>query len=170
MFFFYGSWVYLLFNIFLFLVLMVMILFFYFRVVFLVLFIIYFGMGVIMWFFVDFESMLFVFGCINYYIGVSGVVYGMVSFLVFMGFFCCNVWVIVIFLVIVFYYGGMIWGVLLMQEGVFWEGYLFGVLVGIFVVYWFCKCIEEVEECKIFSYEFEQQEEQFFLLCDVFNC
>ena len=165
----HGSWAHLLSNTPPFLVLMAMILFFYPRVAFSALLTIYLGTGVTMWLFADPESMLSAFGRTNYHIGASGVVYGMASFLAFTGFFRRNVRAIAISLVIVFYYGGMIWGVLPTQEGVSWEGHLLGALVGIFAAYWFRKRIEEAEERKVPSYELEQEEEQFFLPRDVFN-
>ncbi|MEL6969645.1 MAG: rhomboid family intramembrane serine protease [Bacteroidota bacterium] len=165
----HGSWAHLLSNTPPFLVLMAMILFFYPRVATSVLLMIYFGTGVTMWLFADPESILTAFGRTNYHIGASGVVYGMASFLAFTGFFRRNIRAIAISLVIVFYYGGMIWGVLPVQEGVSWEGHLLGALVGIFAAYWFRKRIEQAEERQVPSYELEQEEETFFLPRDVFR-
>ena len=93
----------------------------------------------------------------------------MASFLAFTGFFRRNIRAIAISLVIVFYYGGMIWGVLPIQEGVSWEGHLLGALVGIFAAYWYRKRIEQAEERQVPSYELEPDEEQYFLPRDTFN-
>ena len=165
----HGGWAHLLSNTPPFLVLMAMILFFYPRVAVSALLMIYLGTGVTMWLFADPESIFAAFGRTNYHIGASGVVYGMASFLAFTGFFRRNIRAIAISLVIVFYYGGMIWGVLPVQEGVSWEGHLLGALVGVFAAYWFRKRIEQGEERQVPSYELEQEEEQYFLPRDVFQ-
>lgn len=165
----HGSWAHLLSNSAPFLVLMAMIIFFYPRVAFSVLLLIYLGTGVTMWFFADPEALFSTFNRANYHIGASGVVYGMASFLAFTGFFRRNIRAIAISLVIVFYYGGMIWGVLPTKEGVSWEGHLLGALVGVFTAYWFRKRIEEAEERRKPSYELEPDEEKYFLPRDTFN-
>lgn len=165
----HGSWAHLLSNTPPLLVLMAMILFFYPRVAFSVLLLIYLGTGITMWLFADPEAIFSAFGRANYHIGASGVVYGMASFLAFTGFFRRNIRAIAISLIIVFYYGGMIWGVLPTQEGVSWEGHLLGALVGVFAAYWFRKRIEDSERRKIPSYELEQEEEQYFLPRDIFG-
>lgn len=165
----HGSWAHLLSNSAPFLVLMAMIIFFYPRVAFSVLLLIYLGTGITMWLFADPEALFSAFNRANYHIGASGVVYGMASFLAFTGFFRRNIRAIAISLIIVFYYGGMIWGVLPTQEGVSWEGHLLGALVGVFTAYWFRQRIEEAEIRKKPSYELEQEEEQYFFPRDIFN-
>lgn len=66
-----------------------------------------------------------------YHIGASGVAYGLAAFLMSMGFFRRDVKSILITLVIIFMYGGLIYGVLPMRQGVSWEGHLFGAIVGV---------------------------------------
>jgi membrane associated rhomboid family serine protease len=165
----HGSWGHLLSNSVPFFVLMAMILYFYPRVAVTALLIIYLGTGIAMWCFADPEAMFTPFGRTSYHIGASGVVYGMATFLAFTGFFRRNIRAIAISLVIVFYYGGMIWGVLPLQEGVSWEGHLYGALVGIFTAYWFRKRIEESEVRQLPSYEQNPEEEQYFLPRDIFK-
>lgn len=70
-----------------------------------------------------------------YHIGASGVAYGLAAFLMSMGFFRRDVKSIFITLVIIFMYGGLIYGVLPLREGVSWEGHLFGALVGVVSAY-----------------------------------
>lgn len=165
----HGSWAHLISNTPPFLALMGMILFFYPRVAVTVLLVIYLGTGLTMWLFADPEAIFSAFNRVSYHIGASGVVYGMASFLAFTGFFRRNVRAIAISLIIVFYYGGMIWGVLPTQPGVSWEGHLLGALVGIFTAYWFRERIEAAEERKIPSYELEPEEEKYFFPRDVFR-
>lgn len=149
--------------------LMAMILFFYPRVAVSVLLVLYLGTGVTMWLFADPEALFSPYGQVSYHIGASGVVYGMASFLAFTGFFRRNVRAIAISLVVVFYYGGMIWGVLPIKEGVSWEGHLMGAVVGVFAAYWFRQRIEQAEERKVPAYELEEEEEQYFLPRDTFG-
>ena len=70
-----------------------------------------------------------------YHIGASGVAYGLAAFLMSMGFFRRDTKSILITLVILFMYGGLIYGVLPMREGVSWEGHLFGAIVGVVSAY-----------------------------------
>lgn len=151
-----------------FLVLMSMILFFYERVAIPVLLTIYLGTGICMWFFADPEAIFSLSNHSNYHIGASGVVYGMAAFLAFTGLFRKNIRAIAISLVIVFYYGGMIWGVLPIKEGVSWEGHLLGAIVGVFSAYWFRDRIEKAEAQKT-SYGNEHEPERAFLEPDVFE-
>lgn len=69
----------------------------------------------------------------NYHIGMSGVIYGLTSFLVFSGFFRKNMRVAAISLFVIFIYGSMVWGILPIQPGVSWEGHLAGLFAGIIV-------------------------------------
>lgn len=164
----HGGWKHILSNTPPFFVLMSMILFFYERVAVAALSLIYLGTGITMWLFADPEAILSPFNQVSFHIGASGVVYGMATFLAFTGLFRRNVRAIAISLVIVFYYGGMIWGVLPMKEGVSWEGHLLGALVGIFTAYWFRQRIEQAEESKR-SYSEADEIEQPFLDRDVFE-
>lgn len=152
-----------------FFVLMGMIIFFYPRVAFSALLVIYLGTGVLMWLLADPEDIFSTFYRRSYHIGASGVVYGMAAFLAFTGFFRRNTRAIVISLVVVFYYGGMIWGVLPLQEGVSWEGHLLGAVMGVIAAYWYRDRIEANEVRKPYDYELEEEDPQYFLPRDVFR-
>ncbi len=67
----------------------------------------------------------------NYHIGMSGVIYGLTSFLVISGFFRKNMRVAAISLFVIFIYGSMIWGIFPIKVGVSWEGHLSGLFAGI---------------------------------------
>jgi len=69
----------------------------------------------------------------NYHIGMSGVIYGLTSFLIFSGFFRKNMRVAAISLFVVFIYGSMVWGIFPIKIGVSWEGHLAGLFSGIIV-------------------------------------
>jgi membrane associated rhomboid family serine protease len=90
-------------------------------------------------------AMLWAFGRPGIHIGASGVIYGLVAFLATIGFLRKNVRALAISLVIVFYYGGLLAGILPGQVGVSWDGHLFGALAGILVAYQLRDSIEPEE-------------------------
>ena len=71
------------------------------------------------------------------HVGASGVAYAFVSFLFFLGLFKRSVQSIVVALVILFYFSGMIAGVLPDQLNVSWESHLLGGIVGALVAWMF---------------------------------
>lgn len=65
------------------------------------------------------------------HIGASSLIFGYLGFLLARGIFeKSGFWIVVSLLVLVFY-GGMMWGVLPGQRGISWQGHLFGFLSGI---------------------------------------
>ena len=104
-----------------------------------------------------------------FHIGASGVIYGLVAFVFWNGIFRRNIKAIVLALIVMFYYGGLFVGILPGQEGISWEGHLFGGVVGIFVSYWMKDDIEQDEEKKSYSWENEPQTERNFLDRDTFE-
>jgi membrane associated rhomboid family serine protease len=81
-----------------------------------------------------------------YHLGASGMVYSLFGFILGMGFFQRNIKSIVLALLVIAFYGGMIWGVLPGQEGVSWESHLLGFLSGILVAFLFRKEVEPDDE------------------------
>jgi membrane associated rhomboid family serine protease len=67
----------------------------------------------------------------NYHIGASGIVYGLAAFLFVSGAIRRDTRLAAISFVIVFLYGGLIWGVLPIWPAISWEGHLFGGLTGV---------------------------------------
>ena len=99
-------------------------------------------------------SLLWLGGRQSYHIGASGLIYGLAAFLFFSGFFKGKHRLLPISLVIIFLYGGLIWGVLPGQDGISWEGHLFGALSGSFTAFLFRK--KGVKDPEI---KFEDEEE-----------
>lgn len=64
------------------------------------------------------------------HIGASGVVYALAAFLAFSGIFRRDFRAVVVSLVVLFYYGGMVVGILPGQEGISWESHLLGLVMG----------------------------------------
>ena len=64
-------------------------------------------------------------------VGMSGVIFGWLTYLLVRGFFARSGAQIVLALVVFFLWGGILLGVVPGQEGVSWQGHLFGALAGI---------------------------------------
>lgn len=116
--------------------------YFYPKVAYKVFLLIYLGTGIFVW----------LFAREVYHIGASGIIYGFVSFLFFSGVFRKDNRSIALALVVIFLYGGLIWGVLPTQRGVSWESHLFGGLSGLISAFIFRK----VDPPK--KYEWEDEE------------
>lgn len=72
------------------------------------------------------------------HIGVSGLIFGWLAFLVVFGWFTRSVWQILVGVVVMVLYGGILWGavpVLNMCGGVSWQGHLCGALAGVLAAY-----------------------------------
>ncbi len=74
-----------------------------------------------------------------YHIGASGIIYGFVTFLFFSGIFRKDTRFMALSLFVVFLYGGTIWGVLPLKNGMSWESHLLGSLAGLITAYHFRK-------------------------------
>ncbi|MEB3826307.1 rhomboid family intramembrane serine protease [Phormidium sp. CCY1219] len=75
---------------------------------------------------------VWLFGSPGFHIGASGVIFGYLGYLLLRGFFERNLVSILLSVLVGFLYGGIIWGVLPLQQGVSWEGHLFGLIGGVF--------------------------------------
>lgn len=64
------------------------------------------------------------------HIGASGLIFGYLGFMMLRGYFERSSASIALSLLITFFYGGLVWGVLPWQPGVSWEGHLFGFIGG----------------------------------------
>jgi len=69
------------------------------------------------------------------HVGASGIIFGYFGFLAFKGVFDRRVGTLLISAVVVFLYGGMIWGVFPNRPDVSWEGHLFGFMGGVLCAY-----------------------------------
>lgn len=67
----------------------------------------------------------------GYHIGASGLIFGYFGFLVARAWYDRSIGSILIALVTLFFYGGLVWGVLPTDAFISWEGHLFGLLAGI---------------------------------------
>jgi membrane associated rhomboid family serine protease len=75
----------------------------------------------------------------SYHIGASGIIYGFVTFLFFSGVFRKDTRLLALSLFVTFLYGGTVWGILPIQNGISWESHLLGSLAGLITAYNFRK-------------------------------
>lgn len=109
-------------------------------------FLIYFLSGFWVWFFARQA----------FHIGASGLIYGLVAFLFFSGLFRKSVPLVAVSLTVVFLYGGIIWGILPIDEAKSWETHLTGFLAGVVIAFYFKK---EGPQRKKYSWEEEEEDE-----------
>ncbi len=67
------------------------------------------------------------------HIGASGLIFSLWGYMVLSGWFSRKLKYIVVSIMLIFFYSGMIFGVLPGKAGVSWEGHLFGFVAGIIV-------------------------------------
>lgn len=112
-----------------------------------VFFLIYILSGIWLWFF----------GRTAYHIGASGLIYGMASFLFFSGIFRKYIRLMAISLIVVFFYGSLIWGLLPLKPNVSWEAHLMGGIAGLILAIYYRN--EGPQRPK---YSWEKEEENFY--------
>tara|TARA_R110000868_G_scaffold3388_12_gene21943 strand:+ start:285 stop:1022 length:738 start_codon:yes stop_codon:yes gene_type:complete len=91
------------------------------------------------------------------HIGISGLIYVLVSFIFFKGVFAKYYRLIALSLLVVFLYGGMIWYVFPMEENMSWEGHLSGLITGVLFALVFKK---EIAKPKKYVWEEEHYNEE----------
>jgi membrane associated rhomboid family serine protease len=72
---------------------------------------------------------------LSVHIGASGLVFGYFGFLLLMAYFERSCQAIVVAVVVLFVYGGLIWGILPRGDGISWQSHLFGLAGGILSAY-----------------------------------
>lgn len=92
-----------------------------------------------------------------FHIGASGLIYALASFLFFSGFIRKSVDLIAISFVVVFLYGGMIWGIFPLRENISWESHLMGGISGFILAVYYQ---DHGPQRKKYSWEFEDDEEE----------
>ncbi len=74
--------------------------------------------------------LVWVFARPSLHIGASGIVYGIAFFLIFYGIFKKDFKSLAISAIIIFFYGGLVYGLFPNQPGISWESHLIGAIVG----------------------------------------
>lgn len=81
--------------------------------------------GLLVWFFGRSAS----------HIGISGLIYSLAAFLITAGIVKKDIKSLLISLVVVIFYGSLVWGVFPGRFGISWEGHLFGAVSGILIAF-----------------------------------
>lgn len=76
------------------------------------------------------NALVWIFARPSLHIGASGIVYGIAFFLIFYGFFKKDFKSLFISAIIIFFYGGLVYGLFPNQPGISWESHLIGAIVG----------------------------------------
>lgn len=105
-----------------------------------------------------------------YHVGASGLVFGLITFLISGGFLSMNRTLLVVSLIVVFFYGGTLWGVLPVNPKISWEGHFWGAIAGFLGAFFWRKSgppkdmgvykrnkSQEPDEYMIFSYVTKKQ-------------
>ncbi|MBN2664595.1 MAG: rhomboid family intramembrane serine protease [Bacteroidales bacterium] len=124
----HGSFNHLFSNSFPFLILTTLLFNVYYKKRFLLFFLLYFLSGILLW----------TIGRNSYHIGASGVIYALAAFIFFAGILSKNREHISISLIVIFLYGGFIWGLFPVKDTtISWEGHLSGFIAGAFLSLFF---------------------------------
>jgi len=99
---------------------------------------------------------LWIIGRENYHIGASGVLYGLVTFLFFSGVFRKHTGLMALSLLVVFLYGGLVWGIFPLFKIISWESHLCGSLAGILLAFVYR---QEGPQRKVYEWELENEDE-----------
>lgn len=92
-----------------------------------------------------------------WHIGASGVVYALAAFHFVSGIIRSDVRLLTLSVVVVFLYGGLIWGMFPINPEVSWEGHLWGAISGVVMALFYRKYILRRDK---FDWEDEEEEEE----------
>ena len=100
----------------------------------------------------------------SYHIGASGLVYGFASFIFFSGLIRKYPKLMVLSLLVVFLYGGMVWGIFPIDLSISWEGHLMGSIAGLLLAIYYRNTGPKREQ---YSWEMEEEKDDPELNMDI---
>ena len=92
-----------------------------------------------------------------YHIGASGLIYAFASFIFFSGIFRKYYKLLALSMLIVFLYGGMVWGVFPLKQHISWESHLLGAVAGLIMAIHYRKIGPRRKQ---FDWELEEDEDE----------
>ncbi|MDX8339153.1 rhomboid family intramembrane serine protease [Draconibacterium sp. IB214405] len=124
-----------------------MLIYFYRRISYRIFFLLYILSGISTWFM----------GREAWHIGASGVVYALAAFHFVSGIIRSDVRLLTLSAIVVFLYGGLVWGLLPIRPEISWEGHLSGAIFGVALAFYYRKYIVRREK---FDWEDEPDDDE----------
>jgi membrane associated rhomboid family serine protease len=124
-----------------------MLIYFYRRISYRIFFLLYVLSGISTWFM----------GREAWHIGASGVVYALAAFHFVSGIIRSDVRLLTLSAIVVFLYGGLVWGLLPIRPEISWEGHLSGAIFGVLLAFYYRKYIVRREK---FDWEDEPDDDE----------
>lgn len=124
-----------------------MLIYFYRRISYRIFFLLYILSGISTWFM----------GREAWHIGASGVVYALAAFHFVSGIIRSDVRLLTLSAIVVFLYGGLVWGLLPIRPEISWEGHLSGAIFGVAMAFYYRKYIVRREK---FDWEDEPDDDE----------
>jgi len=90
-----------------------------------------------------------------WHIGASGVVYALATFHFVSGIIRNDVRLLTLSVIVVFLYGGLVWGMLPIRPEILWEGHLWGAISGVVLAFYYRKC-----GIRRHKFDWEEEEEE----------
>ena len=100
-------------------------------------------------------------GAKAYHIGASGIIYLLASFIFFMGVRTRHFRLIALSMMVVFIYGGMLWYIFPIKEGISWEGHLSGFLTGLVMALIYKPILPEKKKYAWEESHYNEEEDEF---------
>ena len=79
--------------------------------------------------------LVWIFGRSASHIGISGLIYSLAAFLITAGILKKDIKSLLISVLVIVFYGSLVWGVFPGRFGISWEGHLFGAIAGILIAF-----------------------------------
>ena len=124
-----------------------MLIYFYRRISYRIFFLLYVLSGISTW----------IMGREAWHIGASGVVYALAAFHFVSGIIRSDVRLLTLSAIVVFLYGGLVWGLLPIRPEISWEGHLSGAIFGVLLAFYYRKYIVRREK---FDWEDEPDDDE----------
>ncbi|WP_319590658.1 rhomboid family intramembrane serine protease [uncultured Draconibacterium sp.] len=124
-----------------------MLIYFYRRISYRIFFLLYILSGISTW----------IMGREAWHIGASGVVYALAAFHFVSGIIRSDVRLLTLSAIVVFLYGGLVWGLLPIRPEISWEGHLSGAIFGVALAFYYRKYIVRREK---FDWEDEPEDDE----------
>ena len=97
----------------------------------------------------------------SYHIGASGLIYVLASFIFFKGIFTKHFRLVALSLVVVFLYGGLLWYIFPIKDGISWEGHLAGFVTGLFLAIFLKTTVPPLKKYAWEKEGYKEEEDEF---------